>query len=175
MRKEHLLFAPLLAGVALAAALVWAQPVTQQSLTGNECWNAGQGPGGPSSGALCSNPVAGRAPDVALTISGSFTWGAAGTTGVSVTTLPVDSGGYLLVTAQPLAATITLPPNPVSDGQIVAYCNVSNGAFATNVVAFAANTNQTLATGVPAMTTQAARTCTKVMFNAAAATWYGVQ
>jgi hypothetical protein len=63
----------------------------------------------------------------------------------------------------------------VSDGAVVAYCNVSNGNFATAVVAFAANANQTVATGVTAMTAQAARTCTKVMFNLAAATWYQIQ
>ena len=168
----------LAAGVAiaaLAASWLWAQPVTQVALVGTECWNAGQGPGGPSVGALCSNATAGRAPDVALTISGSFTVGATGTTGVSVTTNPLQSGGFLLVTAQPTAATVTLPPNPVSDGAVVAYCNVSNGNFATAVVAFAANANQTVATGVTAMTAQAARTCTKVMFNLAAATWYQIQ
>jgi hypothetical protein len=174
MRKYILAGSVGAAVAALATTWLIAQPVVQVALNGTECWNAGQGPGGPSVGALCSNATAGRAPDVAVTISASFTVGAAGTTGVSVTTQPLQSGGFLLVTAQPSAATVTLPPNPVSDGALVAYCNVTNAAFSTAVVAYAANTNQTLATGVPAMTAQGARTCNKVMFNAAAATWYGV-
>src|SRR5215471_20006085 len=47
----------LTAGAAIAALAVgwlWAQPVIPNQLSGNECWNAGQGPGGPAVGFVCS-------------------------------------------------------------------------------------------------------------------------
>jgi len=173
------LFKFTMAGAAFAALAlgygVWAQPVVQNTFSGNECWNTGQGPGGPSTGFVCSQAVRGGANNVALTISGSFTVGAAGTTGVSVTTAPLAYGGRLLVTAQPAAATITLPPNPLQDGIVVSYCNVSNGNFAAAAVAFAANTGQTAAAPVTtALTTQALGTCAAVQWNLAAATWYRI-
>jgi hypothetical protein len=155
---------------ALSLALVaglWAQPVTQPTLTGNECWNAGQGPGGPSS-FICSNVVRNSKAGVVGTIAGSFTIGSTAAQASLVT------GGNLLVTAQPAAATITLPPNPVPDGAIVGVCNVGAAVWAVNVVTLAANTGQTLATSA-ALTTQAQGTCARVQWNLAAATWYRIQ
>ncbi len=163
----------LLAGLGGAFGLllfgaVYAQQVGQTTLSGSECWNAGQGPGGTTTGFVCANVVRNSTANVATTIAGNITIG----TSTGLTSLA--QGGNLLVTAQPSAATVTLPPSPVPDGAIVGYCNVSSGAFATNAVTLAANTNQTLAVAAT-VTTQAAGTCTREQWNLANATWYKVQ
>ncbi len=152
----------------LLLGVVYAQQIGQTTLSGNECWNAGQGPGGTTTGFVCVNTVRNTTANVATTIAGNITIG----TSTGLTSLA--DGGNLLVTAQPAAATITLPPNPVPDGAIVGVCNVTGGAFATNVVTLAANTNQTLAQAAT-LTTLAAGTCAREQFNLAATTWYRVQ
>lgn len=154
---------------AALTGLLVAQPVTQNQISGNECWNAGQGPGGPSAGFVCINLVRGGTPNTAWAgAGGSFTIGVGNSTG------PISDGGNLLVTAQPAAATITLPANPVPDGAIVGFCNVTGSPFSTNVVTFVANSGQTLAVAAT-LTTQAAGTCTREQWNQAALTWYRVQ
>lgn len=163
--KRLLLGAGLAAAVVTVAAL--AQPIVQNQLTGNECWNAGQGPGGPSS-FLCLFTFRGGTNQIVLTIAGSFTIGSTAAQAQMV------AGGNLLVTAQPSAATITAPPNPVPDGAVIGYCNVSSGNFATNVVTLVANSSQTMNTAVT-LTTQTAGSCARVQWNQAAATWYRIQ
>jgi hypothetical protein len=163
------------AGAAIAALAVgwlYAQPVVQNTFSGIECWNAGQGPGGPSTGFVCSQGLRGASNNVATTITGSFTIGAVGAAGVGATTNPLQYGGALFITAQPSAATITLPPSPLQDGIIVAVCNVTAAPFATNVTTLQPNTGQTLNTGNQTLTTLAAFTCATVQWNLAAATWY---
>ena len=54
MRRYAIGLATGVACAALAAGWLWAQPIVQNALTGNECWNSGQGPGGPSTGFICS-------------------------------------------------------------------------------------------------------------------------
>jgi len=144
-----------------------AQPVVQNQVTGNECWNAGQGPGGPSA-FLCLFIIRGGATNLPMTIAGSFTIGSVAAQSQLV------AGGNMIVTAQPSAATITMQPNPVVDGAIIGYCNVTSGAFATNVVTLVANSNQTMNTAVT-VTTQAAGSCARVQWNQANATWYRIQ
>ncbi len=162
----------LLAGLGGALGLLLyaanAQQIGQTTLSGNECWNAGQGPGGTTTGFVCANVVRNSTANVATTVGGSVTIGT--TAGLTA----LAQGGNLLITAQPSAATITLPPNPVPDGAIVGVCNVTGGAFATNVVTLAANTGQTLAQAAT-LTTLAAGTCAREQFNLAATTWYRVQ
>ena len=165
-------------GAAVAALAIGyaalAQPVVQTTFSGNEGWNAGQGPGGPSTGFVCAQGMRGASQNVAATVSGSFTIGAAGTTGVSTTTQPLQFGGTLLLTAQPAAATINLPLSPLQDGIITAVCNVTASPFATNVVTVTAtgNTGQTLNLGAQTITTLAAFTCATFQWNLANATWY---
>lgn len=146
-----------------------AQAIVQDTLTGNEVWNAGQGPGGPS-GFISSNVVRNSIEHQTGTIAGAITLGTtAGWTSLRW-------GGNALITAQPTAAVVTLPPNPFPDGGIVGYCNVTASAFATNVVTVAGNTGQTSPTGANAtVTTQAAGTCARFVFNRANTTWYRVQ
>jgi hypothetical protein len=146
---------------ALATALI-AQPISQNQLSGNECWSAGQGPGGPSQ-YLCINVARGGTANLVTTVTGAVTVGA-----------PIAAGGNMLVTAQPSAAVITMPPNPVPDGAIVGVCNTTAAAWTTNVVTLAANSGQTLAQAAT-LTTLAAGTCAREQWNQATATWYRVQ
>lgn len=171
-----------LAGAALAALVTTplaAQPVTANQVTGQECWNAGQGPGGPGQ-FICLNLFRSSTSNVALSaVAGSFTVGTAtNTTVVSGSSAGnVVDGGAVIITAQPSAATITLPPSPVADGAVVRICNGTNSAFATNVVTVAANTNQTLVpTGAAiTLTTLAANTCVAYLWVLANTSWYKVQ
>jgi hypothetical protein len=86
----------------------------------------------------------------------------------------IADGGNMLVTAQPSAATITMPPNPIPDGAIIGYCNVTGGAFSAAAVTMVANTGQTMNTAVT-VTAQAANSCALVQWNQVNATWYRVQ
>jgi hypothetical protein len=163
--KRSLLFGAL--AVGLTASLAFAQAVIYQDLSGNECWNAGQSPGGPSQ-FLCTNVVRNRAAKVVTTLTGNMTFGTATLTNLRY-------GGNILVTTQPVVApTLTLPPNPVPDGAMAAVCNVSGGVFATTAIALVANSGQTLSTPI-SVTTLAANTCRRVQFNRATTTWYSIQ
>jgi hypothetical protein len=154
--------------VVLAGALVafatWAsaQGVVQPTLSGNETWQAGQGPGGPSS-YITSNLVRNSTTNILTTVTGSVTLSS-----------PINFGGNVIISAQPSAATITLPANPIPDGAIVGICNGTGSAFATNAVTLAANTGQTLAQTVT-LTTLGAGTCARVQFHLANTHWYRIQ
>jgi hypothetical protein len=159
----------LLLTLALGLGLIapaFGQLVTQPTLSGTECWNAGQGPGGPGS-FICADLVRNSRQHFVGTIAGNLTLGT-GTTAI------LADGGNFIATAQPAAATLTLPPNPVPDGAVVCLTNPTNAAFATNVVTFAANTNQTL-TATTALTTLGAGSSACVMFNLANTNWYRIQ
>lgn len=154
--------------LGLIAATAIAQSVVQDDLTGNETWQAGQGPGGPGS-FITSGMVRGSRNGGLVVIGGSFTIGATDSTS------NMNDGGTILLAAQPAAATITLPPNPVVNGSVVSICNTTAAPFATNVVTLAPNTGQTLSGGNITLTTLAALTCVKVQFNRGNTTWYRVQ
>jgi hypothetical protein len=161
----------LLAGVVIATLAVTAlvaQSVVQDNLSGNETWQAGQGPGGPGS-FITSAMVRGGTNGGLVTITGSFTIGG------TAATAPMAEGATLLLAAQPAAATITLPPNPVTNGAQIAVCNTTAAPFATNVVNLVANTGQTLSGGSVALTALASLTCVRLQFNRPNTTWYRVQ
>lgn len=158
--RKLLVAAALLGGLyALPSS---AQPVVQNQLSGNEVWSAAQGPGGQSA-FLGVNTVRGGTQAITGTVTGNVTLARA-----------LANGGNLIVTAQPSAATITLPANPVVDGAIVGVCNGTASAFATNVVTLAANSNQTLVQTVT-LTTLGAGACARVQWNQSGAKWYRVQ
>jgi len=69
---------------------------------------------------------------------------------------------------------LTLPPNPVPDGAIVGFCNVTGSAFATTAISWTANTGQSLNTAV-SVADLGATTCKKAQFNRANTTWYVIQ
>jgi len=163
--------------VALGLTIgLYAQPVVQNTFSGLECWNAGQGPGGPTTGFVCGQAYRGGANNLALTMAGAWTVGttSANTTPNNTTTLAY--GGRVMLTAQPTAGVITLPASPLMDGITVAFCNVTTSPFATNVVTVTNNTGQTLGPGAGlTLTTLAANTCQIDQWSLANTTWYRVQ
>src|SRR5882724_7307236 len=114
----------LLLALALVGGLttpVLAQSVTQNTLTGNESWNAGQGPGGPGA-FITSDLVRNSSRPLVGTIAGSLALGL-------TIYAPLADGGNFLVTNAAAVATITLPPNPFPDGGIVGICNTTATAW----------------------------------------------
>lgn len=154
--------------VGLLAPPAIAQSVVQDNLSGNEAWNAGQGPGGPGS-YITSGMVRGGTNAGLVVVGGSFTIGA------SASTDTMANGGTILLAAQPAVATITLPPNPVVNGASIGICNTTAAAFAGNAVNLVPNTGQTLSGGNIALITLDALTCVRVVFNRPNTTWYRVQ
>lgn len=166
MRKY--LLAGLVGAAVAALATTWlvAQPVVQNALSGNECWNSGQGPGGPSTGFICAYQV--RA-------SVNYLNNLAATTG---TVQLLNTQNMVVMAAQSTSGvTFNMPLNPtVVDGAIYSFCNTTNAAFATQVVTITATAPQVFATGATtALTTLAARTCVKLLYTAANTTWSQVQ
>lgn len=158
----------LLAGalvVGLSAPLL-AQAVIYQDLSGNECWNAGQGPGGPSS-FLCADVLRNSRQIVAGALSGALTFG----TG---SLAQLRYGGNLVFSTQPVAlTTVTAPPNPVQDGAIIGICNGTASNFATTNIAFTTSIGQTQV-GTLSTATLAANTCTYFQFNRGTTTWHKI-
>jgi hypothetical protein len=167
MRRFAIGLATGVACAALAAGWLWAQPIVQNQLSGNECWNAGQGAGGPTVGFVCAYQT-------------RSSWGylltAAATTGT--VQLTAQQNAVIMpiqITTGPLTFNMPLAPTPV-DGSIVAFCNTSNGAFATQVVTITATAPEVFATGATTtLTTLAARTCVKLIYTLSNTTWSQVQ
>lgn len=158
------LFWAAVAGV-LAAPYAYAQSIVQDNLSGNEAWNAGQGPGGPSTGFVTSNLVRNSVAKVINAATGTFGSGALAS---------LSEGGLVIFTTQPLAAvTLTLPPNPVTDGARAGFCNATASNFATTAIAFATSTGQSLTSiSVTALT---ATSCVEVVFHRATTTWLRIR
>jgi len=157
------------AGLALFGGLgyAFAQTVIYTDLSGSEAWSAGQGIGGPSQ-YLTTDVVRNSAQAVAGAINAASTYG-------SGTLAQLRWGGNVLVSVQTTAVVaLTLPPNPVPDGAIVGFCNVTGSAFATTAISWTANTGQSLNTAV-SVADLGATTCKKAQFNRANTTWYVIQ
>jgi len=151
----------LLVGALLALAFTCsalAQPVTQNNVSGNECWNAGQGPGGPSS-FLCINLV--RNGSGMRIISGS---------GAVTTTTSAADGTLMWSGTAPTTWGITLP-SPAFDGQIV---TVATDTLLTTLVTVTAGTGQTLNQTYTTQTL-AANVSVEFRFNFATLKWYRTQ
>lgn len=160
MRK--LLLALMLAGGLCSPAL--AQSVIYQDLSGSECWNAGQGPGGPSQ-FLCTDVVRNSRQVVLNAVAANVVFG----TGALA---QLRYGGNLMVSAAPATANVTAPPNPVQDGAIAGVCNGTAGAF-VNTLTFVAGSGQSLI-GSGAIPTQPANSCVYFQFNRGNTTWYRI-
>ena len=172
MRRASTGLAVGVACAALAASwLVWAQPVVQNTFSGNECWNAGQGPGGPTGGFICAQGMRGASNNLPLTIAGAFTVGGTSANTTPNNTSTLQYGGTLLVTAAPSTAAVTMPPNPLMDGVIVGICNVTASPFANTLTATANGAGQTISAG-GALAALGAFTCGTFQWNLANATWY---
>ena len=127
--------------VALAIAfaisgLAWSQSVTNQAPSGNECWNAGQGPGGPSS-FLCINQT--RNGFGAATTSGS---------GAATTTVTNEQGLIIWTGAAPTTWAITLPCVPRPGAQVI----ISTATTLTTMVTITAATGCTMETAISGIT-----------------------
>lgn len=150
----------LVAGAVLALAVVGdiiAQPVAQNNISGNECWNAGQGPGGPSQ-FLCINLVRNGAALAVFSGSGAVT-----TTATQANSTLMWSG------AAPTTWTITLP-NPAFDGEIVQVSTDTTLTTLVTVNAAVTPQNQT-APSFSAQTITAASSV-EFQFNFATLKWF---
>jgi hypothetical protein len=154
--------------VALAASWLVAQPIVQNVLSGNECWNTGQGPGGPSTGFVCAYQT--------RSSWGYYLSNSATVPGNAVQLLNTQNAVIMSAQITPTATTFNMPITGVTDGQIVSFCNVTNAAFATTAVTITATAPQVFAAGATtALTTLAARTCVKLIYTASNTTWSQVQ
>jgi hypothetical protein len=142
---------------ALAVGYALAQ-VTQPTLTGNECWQAAQGPGGPGQYVCMSVVRNTQGVQVNNTTTGSI-----------VTTSFFSD--VVLGTALTGAVTITLPPSPVPDGFIFEEANGTASAFTQNVVIQPA-AGQTLVGGNVTVATQAAGASKEFRYALSTNSWY---
>jgi hypothetical protein len=153
--RKFLFLAALALGLYAPAS--FAQSLTP-GITGNECWNAGNGPGGPSAGFMCSYLL--RNSEGYTVLGGSI--------GVTPFTNLV---GSVNVNAQPSATTYVTPTNPF-DGEVFQICNVTAAAWSTNVVTLTPATGSTINGGNITLTTLAANTCVQVQYQLSSTTWF---
>lgn len=144
---------------ALFASSAYAQTIGQTTLSGNECWNAGQGPGGGTTGFVCSSLVRNTRAFSVYSGSGAQT----------VTATNLQSTLYWTGTA-PTTWTITTPTIPY-DGQLL---QISSDTTLTSLVTLTANTGQTLNVAFTSGTVTAS---TSVLYQYSQATtkWYRLQ
>lgn len=155
----------LLALALLGGLIAPALAQVQDNLSGNETWSAGQGAGGPGA-YITSGMVRGGSQTGLVAISGNHTIGS--TSGSA----PIVEGGSLLITGTPATANITMPPNPVTNGAVIAICNATTSNF-VNTLTVVANTGQTLV-GTAALAALVANTCVRWQFQRSNTTWYRV-
>jgi hypothetical protein len=145
------------AAIAALATAVWSQPVTNQTISGNECWNAGQGPGGPSQ-FLCINQV--RDGTALALFSGA---------GTTPTTTMTNQQGTLYWTGGAATTWAIVLPNPAFDGEIVTVDTDTTLTTRVTVTAAVTPQNQT----VPAFSAATVTALTPVQwqFNLATLAW----
>jgi len=147
--------------VAIALAIgtwVYAQGVVQNEISGNECWNAGQGPGGPSN-FLCINQV--RNGQAISLISGS---------GAATTAATQQQGTLMWTGAAPTTWAVTLP-NPAYDGEVLCLGTDTTLTTLVTVTALTTPENQTLAAAFSAQTISVG-TSTCFQFTNATLKWF---
>lgn len=144
--------------VAALAAPAFAQPVTQNNVSGNECWSAGQGPGGPSS-FLCINLV--RNGTALSLFSGS---------GAVATTATQANSTMLWTGTAPTTWTITLP-NPAFDGEIVQVTTDTTLTTLVTVQAASSPQTQTMSATFSSQTVNAGASV-EWQFNFANLKWF---
>jgi hypothetical protein len=153
----------LLAGAALALAVglgfAWAQTVQQNNLSGNECWNAGQGPGGTSS-FLCVNLV--RNGSALSLVSGS---------GAATTTMLPAQSTLFWVGAAPTTWAITLP-TPAFDGEVV---SIGTDTTLTTMVTVTPATGQTMDGTYTSQTLTAPGGSAEFQFSFGTLKWYRIR
>jgi len=163
---------------ALSGIWATAQVFVTAGLFGTEAIVVSQGgPGGQSIFTTAGRLSNGRSYAYFTTFpNASFTIGANPVAQTTVNSAGVVTGGILAFNVtNGSVITITFPPTAsLIDGEIIAICNQTAAAWATNAVTVAANTGQSIVgtAATQTLTTLAASTCNKWLWNAAAATWF---
>jgi hypothetical protein len=156
-------YARWLVGAALVAlsTVLWAQPVAQNNVSGNECWNAGQGPSGQSS-FLCINLVRNGAAINLTSGSGAF-----------ATTATQSAGTLMWTGTAPTTWAITLP-NPAFDGEVVTVGTDTTLTTMVTVTAATTPQNQTLPVAYAAQTVTAGQTV-QWQFSFSTLKWFRIR
>lgn len=154
--RKLLLSAAMMLGLCAPA---FAQQIGGPGISGNECWNSGQGPGGPTTGFLCSYMMRNGSALTLVSGSGAFT-----------TAMTNVQSVLFWVGTAPTSWTVTTPANPV-DGQII---QLTTDTTLTTMVTLTANTGQTLHATYTSQTLTAV-TSVEFMYNLAGTTWYRIR
>lgn len=145
------------AAFAGLATLAIAQTITQTSISGNEVWVVGQGPGGPSS-YITINTVRGSEPLTTKSDSGAATSTA-------------TSGSLCWVGTAPTTWAVTLPSAP-ADGTFVRLCSDTT---LTTMVTVTAGSGDTLTTTFASQTLTANASFPTWQYKASSKIWYRIQ
>jgi hypothetical protein len=141
--------------LALVAGAAYAQ-IAQTSITGNECWQAGQGPAGPGQ-YLCINQVRnGQSLTVVPSVSGNPT-----------TQLTQNNSMVYWTGAAPTTWTVNLPSGPF-DGEIV---EVGTDTTLTSMVTVVAAAGTSLNTTFASQTINA-KSSVEFRYSAGTTKWY---
>ena len=155
MTKRALLAGAVIA--ALAGTVLWAQPLANRNLSGNEVIVAAQGgPGGPSIFIPTSQLRGGSNPVTTASTTGTLSPALTNTTGL------------LVSTAASTSLNVQLPPTPW-DGQAFVWVNGSAGAFTAGTVA---TTDGSTIVGSTAAGTLAAGSSIQYVYVLATNSWY---
>lgn len=130
--------------------------VVQNQVSGLECWNAGQGPGGPSSGYICTFLIRNGSALKLFSGSGAQTYSAT----------QLDSTLYWVGTA-PTTWAITLP-TPAFDGEII---QIATDTTLTTLVTVTAGAGQTMNAAFASQTISA-NTSVEFQFSFGTLKWY---
>jgi len=142
---------------ALAGTVLWAQPLANRNLSGNEVIVAAQGgPGGPSIFIPSSQLRGGSNPVTTASTTGTLSPALTNTTGL------------LVSTAASTSLNVQLPPTPW-DGQAFVWVNGSAGAFTAGTVA---TTDGSTIVGSTAAGTLAAGSSIQYVYVLATNSWY---
>jgi hypothetical protein len=154
----------ILAGVALTtlAFFALAQPLVQNNVTGNECWNAGQGPGGTSTGFVCLYLV--RNGGGMVTQSGS---------GAATRTATQQESTIAWKGTAPTTWNVTFP-NPAFHGQIVSLTTDTTLTTMVTTTAASSPQAQTINGGLSGSTITAG-TSKEWQFDFPSLTWFALR
>ena len=142
---------------ALAGTVLWAQPLANRNLSGNEVIVAAQGgPGGPSIFVPTAQLRGGSNPATTALTTGTLSPALTNTTGL------------LVSTAASTSLTVQLPPTPW-DGQAFVWVNGSAGAFTAGTIA---TTDGSTIVGSTAAGTLAAGSSVQYVYVLATNSWY---
>ena len=142
---------------ALAGTVLWAQPLANRNLSGNEVIVAAQGgPGGPSIFIPSSQLRGGSNPVTTASTTGTLSPALTNTTGL------------LVSTAASASLTVQLPPTPW-DGQAFVWVNGSAGAFTAGTIA---TSDGSTIVGSTAAGTLAAGSSIQYVYVLATNSWY---